>query len=150
MTTIVANLECMAADQRMTGGGPMAHVKKIHRVKGNLFGFCGDPVLGMLVLEWLGGKRDKEALYKLLPPDHRNDVELLELSTKGLTYWNGWGAPLPLLDTTFAIGSGAMAALAHARLGASPEEAIKHVFGLDECSGVFLRPQVEPLKPKRA
>jgi hypothetical protein len=111
VTTIVANLECMAADQRVTGGGAIAHVQKIHRIKSSLFGFAGDSHLAIHVLGWLKGKRDPLELYKLIPDAHRDSVEVLELSPKGLAVWTGWGVALPLLDACYSIGSGSMVAL---------------------------------------
>jgi hypothetical protein len=139
----------MVADNRITGGGAMFHATKIHRIRGSLFGFAGDAMVAMILLKWLTGPRDIEALHKLIPVDHRTDVDVLELSKDGLAFWNGWGARLPLMDNSYAIGSGSMAALSAVRQGEDPEKAIKHAFGLDECSGVFFQPQVEWLKPKK-
>lgn len=149
MTTIVANLECMAADQRCTGGGPIAHIQKIHRIKGNLYGIAGDTHLAMHVLRWLGGTRDPLDLYKMIPDAHRDSVELLELSKTGLALWSGWGSRIQILDATYAIGSGCMAALQAMRGGSTPAQAVTLACGLDECSGTFMEPQVEPLKIKR-
>lgn len=151
MTTIVANLECMAADQRCTGAGPMCHVSKIHRIGDSLFGFAGDAILAQHIIKWLGTKRDVGQLYKLIPESQRDSIDVLELSSQGLAFWNGWGVRLPILDATFAIGSGAMAALQALRLNSSPAEAILHAMALDECSGLFSEPQVERLfiGPKR-
>jgi hypothetical protein len=53
------------------------------------------------------------------------------------------------MDNSYAIGSGAQAALSAVRQGESPEKALKHAINLDECSGVFFQPQVEWLKPKK-
>ena len=139
----------MAADQRVTGSGPLAHVQKVHRIKSSLFGFCGDSHLAMHVLEWLKGKRDPLELYKLIPDAHRDSVEVLELSKDGLSLWTGWGVRLPLLDATYAVGSGAMVALQALRTGSTPAEAVTHAARMDECSGAFVEPQVEMLGKKR-
>jgi hypothetical protein len=151
MTTIVANLECMAADQRVTCGGPMCHTVKIHRIRGNLYGLAGDVMIGLHVLNWLNNaKRDPEVLYKLIPPDHRDLVDILELSKTGLALWNGWGVRMPILDHSYAIGSGAMPALQSYRDHRDVEKAAKASGGLDEGSGTFAGiPQVEWLKPKK-
>jgi len=148
MTTIVANLECMAADQRCTSGGPICHTQKLHRIGDSVFGFAGDAMLALILVKWLGTKRDPLQLYKLIPEAHRDSVDVLELSPKGLAFWNGWGVPMPLLDQAYAIGSGAMSALQAVRLGKSPEEAIHLAPPLDECSGVLTAPVVEYLLPK--
>lgn len=150
MTTIVANLECMAADQRCTGGGPICHVQKLHRIGHSIFGIAGDAVIGVIIIEWLRGRRNPLQLYRLVPESHRTDVDILELSPEGLAYWNGWGVRMPLLDASFAIGSGALPALQALRLGKSPEEAVALVPPLDECSGVLSSVAVEKLiKPRR-
>lgn len=148
MTTIVANRECMAADQRCTSGGPMCHVQKLHRIKNALYGFAGDSMLAVHLLAWLKGKRDPLELYKLIPDAHRDSVEILELSAQGLALWTGWGARLPLLDDAYAIGSGSMPALQALRMGATPGEAITHAMRLDECSGTLVEPHVEALKKR--
>lgn len=148
MTTIVANLECMAADQRCTGGA-ICHVQKLHRIKGSLFGFAGDTHLAMHVLKWLHSPRDPLELYKLIPDAHRDSVEMLELSKDGLALWSGWGSRILLLDTSYAIGSGCMVALQALRTGSTPGEAITHAAKMDECSGTFLEPHVEPLVVSR-
>lgn len=149
MTTIVANLEEMAADQRCTSGGPMCHVTKMRRIGNSVFGFAGDTILAMHVLKWLEGKRDPLLLYKLIPESHRDSIEVLELSREGLSIWTGWGIHLRLLDATYALGSGAMPALQALRMNCSPAEAVLQAMQLDECSGTLSEPQVEKLNPER-
>jgi hypothetical protein len=128
----------------------MCHVTKIHRIGDSLFGFAGDAVLCRHLIKWLGTKRDVAQLYKLIPESQRDSIDALELSPSGLSFWNGWGIALPLLDATFAIGSGAMPALQALRLNCSPAEAVLRAMQLDECSGSFPEPQVERLqRPKR-
>jgi len=149
MTTIVANLECMAADQRCTGAGPMCHVKKLHRIGDSIFGLAGDTILGLAMIEWLHGKRIRAQLYKTIPEGCRDTIEILELSPNGLAFWNGWGVRMPLLDGCYAIGSGAMSALQALRLNCTPAQAVLQTLPLDECSGVISEPEVEILLPKR-
>jgi hypothetical protein len=55
---------------------------------------------------------------------------------------------MPLLDATYAIGSGAMAALQALRLNCSPEEAVMRTAPMDECSGVLAAPEVAILVPQ--
>jgi hypothetical protein len=130
----------------------MCHVQKLHRIGQSVFGWSGDAVIALAFVEWLSSARNKPTLYKLIPEAYRDDISVLELSPQGLAYWNGWGVRMPLLDATYAIGSGAMAALQALRLNASPQEAVLHAMQLDECSGALSEPAVEPLyvpKPKR-
>lgn len=145
MTTIAANMECMAADQRVTGDGPLCHIQKIHRIGNSIFGLAGDVNLALAVIRWLGTKRDVAHLYKLIPESFRNDLDILELSPTGLAVWNGWGVQVPLLDRYYAIGSGSMSAMQGMKRGLIPENAVDETFSLDECSGGKV--QVEWLLP---
>lgn len=145
MTTIVANLECMAADQRVTSSSPVCHVQKIHRIGNSLFGIAGDVVLALAVIRWLGTKRDVAHLYKIIPEASRNDIDILELSKTGLSVWNGWGVQVPLLDPVYAVGSGAMSAMQAMKRGLIPANAVDETYSLDECSGGTV--QVEWLLP---
>ena len=148
MTTIVANLEEMASDQRCTSGGPICHVSKMRRIGTGIYGFAGDTILALHVLKWLEGKRDPLQLYKLIPESLRDSIEVLELSRDGLAIWNGWGIRLQLLDATYALGSGAMPALQALRMNCTPAEAVLQAAKLDECSGLISEPQVEKLNPE--
>lgn len=152
MTTIVCTLEWMAADQRMTDAGPLAHVRKIRRSDdgGSLYGICGAISPGLVFLETylLASKRDRYRLYRLIPEDSRYEFTVIELSKDGLALWDGWGARIPLLDHVFAVGSGAAHALtAVEKYKAGPDEAIKAAIERDECSGLYREPQVEYLLP---
>lgn len=150
MTTIIANLECMAADQRCTGGGPIMHVAKISRIGECIYGLAGDVMMGLAVLEWMKApKRDRGRLYKLLDEYERSEVEILELSPGGLALWNGWGIRLPLHDRFYAIGTGAMSAMQAIKRGLTPEQAVLETLSLDEYSGTHpeFPPQVEWLVP---
>lgn len=149
MTTVVANLDGMAADHRCTSEGPICHVQKIHRIGDRLYGLCGDVMMAMYVIEWLKGKRDTEALHKAIGPDHRDGITLLELSSEGLALMDGWGMRLPLLDKFYAVGSGAASAMVEMRHGASLQDSVRASFAIDECSGVHPDhpPQVEYLLP---
>lgn len=147
MTTVAANLEEMAADHRCTSEGPICHVQKIYRVGDRLYGLCGDVMMALYVIEWLQGKRDKEALHKAIGLEHRGNVGLLELSAEGLAMLDGWGMRMPLLDKFYAVGSGAAPAMIAMKHGASLQDAIREAATVDEASGLHpdFPPQVEPL-----
>lgn len=150
MTTIAANRECMAGDQRMTDAGPFGHTLKIQRIGLSLFGMCGEAHRCHVLLEWLKTpQRNRPQLYKAFADeDGRYAIELMEISPGGIFLWNGWGVPLPILDKHWAIGSGAMAAMAAMKAGHDPEEAVRIAAQLDEATGPPI--QVEYLKqPKR-
>jgi hypothetical protein len=137
MTTIVANLECMAADQRMTSEGPIGRVQKLHRIGDCIYGIAGDVMMGLAVLEWMKSpKRDRTKLYKMIDEvEPRSHISILELSPAGLAIWDGWGMRLALRDTFFGVGTGAPSAMQAIKRGLSPEDAVRETFSLDECSG---------------
>lgn len=146
MTTIVANLECMAADQRLTSGSPPARTRKIRRIGDSLYGGAGNWSLVVLFLDWFQlPKRDVMRLHRLIPEDSRHEFEVLELSPDGLAIWDGWGAKIILLDKFYAIGSGGMSAMQGIKRGLSPEESVGETFSLDESSGGTV--EVEYLLP---
>ena len=136
MTTIAANLECMAADQRMTSGNAPARVHKIRRIGDSLYAGAGTTSLIVVFLDWLDApKKDRLRLYRMIPEDSRHEFEVLELSPQGLALWDGWGARLPILDKFYAVGTGGLSAMQALKRGLSPEESISETFSLDECSG---------------
>jgi hypothetical protein len=150
MTTVVASVDlgCMVADQRVTGEGPIAHISKIVRVRGNLYGLAGEIMPAFLFMEWLQNpKRKREQLHKMIEADSRSNFTILELSESGLALMDGWGAKVPLLDESYGIGTGAAVALSHMRKGMKPWDAVKASPDLDECSGLFGEPQTEFLIP---
>ena len=153
MTTIAANLECVAADQRMTSGNAPARITKIRRIGDSIFAGAGNVSVTVVFLDWLAApKTDRFRLYRLIPEDYRHEFEVLELSPSGLALWDGWGARVPLLDKFYAIGSGGQSAMQAMKRGLNPHDAISETFTLDECSGgtveveYLLPPE---LKPKR-
>ncbi len=136
MTTIVANLECMAADQRITSGNAPARVRKIRRIGDSLYGGCGNWSLVIVFLDWVDApKRDRLRLYRMIPEDSRHEFEVLELGPSGLAVWDGWGARMQLLDKFYGVGSGALSAMQAMKRGLPPEEAVGETFSLDEASG---------------
>lgn len=148
MTTIAANRECMAADQRVVTSGAFHHEDKIFRVGTSLFGTAGHGSLVLVMLEWLKSPaRNRLQLYKMIPEDHRDEIILLELNPGGLYRWDGWGVGCKVNDPFHAVGSGSVAALQKMRDGASPKDAVHAAMQLDECSGPPI--QVEYLKQKR-
>ena len=149
MTTVVANLEGMAADHRCTSEGPICHTPKIFRVNDRLYGLCGDVMMALYVVEWLQGKRDMEALHKAIGPEYRANVTIMELSSDGLALIDGWGMRMQLMDKFYAIGSGAAPALIEMKHGASLQDAVRASATLDEASGMHPDhpPQIEWLLP---
>jgi hypothetical protein len=139
----------MAADQRITDAGPIAHILKIKRIADSLYGLCGEISPGLVFFKWFeSGKRDIPRLHKMIAEDSRYNFSVIELGPSGLALWDGWGVRIPLLDKIFAVGTGAQAALAAVEEhGKTPEEAVRIAMRRDECSGLFKEPQVEWLLP---
>ena len=146
MTTLAANHECLAADQRMTSGNAPARMHKIRRIGDCLYAGCGNTSLITVFLNWLDApKKDPIRLYRLIPEDCRHEFEVLELAPSGLALWDGWGVRVPILDKFYAIGSGGQSAMQAMKRGLSPEEAVAETLSLDECSGGTV--EVEYLLP---
>lgn len=153
MTTIAANLECIAADQRITSGNAPARMRKIRRIRDSIYAGAGAISLIVIFLDWLENpKRDLMRLHRLIPEDCRHEFEVLELSPSGLALWDGWGVRIPLLDKVYAIGSGGLSASQAMKRGCSPEEAVSETFSLDESSGGSVETEYllpPELRPKR-
>lgn len=165
MTTVVANLECMVADHRVTSEGAPCSIKKIHRIGDSLYGMAGEIGPAHACLHWLrtaelaGAPPDIKALYEMFGEgvEARSAFTLLVLSPRGLALLDGWGIIVPLYDKMYGIGTGALATLSLMHRGATPRDAIKSSPPLDECSGfgAGMEPEEEwllppeLLKPKR-
>jgi hypothetical protein len=145
MTTIVANLECMAADTRVVNEGPIYNANKIFRVGESLCGTAGDAFASLAFLDWFGGKRNIQALRKLFEHEDKASFVILELNPQGLFLWNGWGFSEALHNKSYAIGSGSMSAMNSMLRNESPEEAVRSTFPLDENTGGAV--QIEYLLP---
>lgn len=147
MTTIAANLECMAADTRVTEDGCAPFpATKIFRVGQSLFGSAGHGDMCLVMIEWLKTSRNRMALYKQWGDYDRDQIALLELNPKGLFRWTGWGIPEQVIGVKhYAIGSGQVAALKGMDKGESPEEAVRGAVNYDIYTGNPI--QVEYLLP---
>lgn len=149
MTTIVANLEGMAADTRVSiEGSAFYHSNKIFRIGNSLFGTAGDGMMCLVMIDWLKTtQRSRHALYKNWTENtERSACWLLELNPTGLYTWDGWGVPEKLNEKRYAIGSGQIAAMARVDEGATLEDAVKAATRYDQYSGLPI--QVEYLKAK--
>lgn len=137
MTTIVATVEIMASDRRVTGG-PMFKTTKIQRIKGSIYGGAGNLEQILKMFEWFKNP-DMKPDWKFQP-----DFEILELSPDGLFVWGSEMIAVPVGMPYYAIGSGAHYALGALECGAPPEEAIRVAHKFDPYTGREL--QVHKLK----
>lgn len=147
MTTIAANLECMAADSAVVSGGPLYHADKIFRLGLSLVGTAGDGYMSLAFIEWFRTKRNIHTLHKMIPIDHRDEILIMELKPGGIYLWNGWGLAERIHEKFYAIGSGSMSAIEAMARGATPQEAVKSATRWDENSDGPI--QTEFLKPAR-
>lgn len=128
MTTIVANLEAMASDQRLTGG-PMFKAQKIQRIKGSLYGGCGNYEQVLKMFEWFRNP-DMKPEWKFEP-----DFVILQLSPEGLFWWGSEMIAMPINQAFFAVGSGGNYALGALEAGADLRSAVQIASKYDESTG---------------
>ena len=137
MTTIAANLKCMAADSRgALGGGVFYQADKIRKVKKMIVGACGNGSDCNRFLEW--ASRDfKEPTPRWKEKLNDNDsIVGLVLKPDGLyLYVPSDPEPEKINSPCFAIGTGGQAAIVAMRLGKTPAEAIEAVFEVDYFTG---------------
>lgn len=152
MTTIVATLEGMAADTRVTGVGSFYPAQKIFRIRDSLIGTSGHGDACLAFKEWFERpKRKPEDLHAILGGDinleFRDEIRILEVNPRGIFHWTGWGFGERILAEAYAVGSGGMPALQAIRDGKSLEEAVRAAGGHDEYTGCGV--QVEYLSRRR-
>lgn len=157
MTTIVASVEhgCIASDTRITGEAAIGNVSKLRRIGDAIYGIAGHVDVAFLFLEWLERLNPKEshrkrieALHKMIEPEERSSFTAIELSDTGLAYWSGWGVRVPLLDSIWGTGTGAAIAISHVKNGSDPWSAVRLATLEDECTGLFIEPEVMFLLPQ--
>jgi hypothetical protein len=148
MTTIVADLYGMGSDKRVSGG-TMFTAEKIQRIKGSLYGGCGNFEQVLKMFEWFKNP-DMKPEWKFEP-----DFEILQLSPEGLFFWGSEMIAIPIMLPYFAIGSGGHYALGAMECGADLTHAIKVASKYDSSTGhgislIKLRmADPEPVKAKR-
>ncbi|WP_395406324.1 hypothetical protein ACHMW6_06530 [Pseudoduganella sp. UC29_106] len=141
MTTIVCDRKSMAADKRISGDGVTFKTAKIHRVRGALIGFCGNPEQALQFIEW---RRNPGAKPTFAEPS----FEAIELTADGQLLW--WGSEMmaiPIHDKFYAIGTGAAFALGAMAMGASPKSAIQIAARYDSATGADVQTMTLGGKP---
>jgi hypothetical protein len=108
MTTIACNRREMACDSRQSGDELYFRVSdKVVRINGHLVGCCGDVDQIFKFIAWY--REDAPAN----PPKLADTFGAVTLSPAGhIHYYGGCGYPTLIGEPFFAIGSGALAALA--------------------------------------
>lgn len=131
MTTIAADHKAgvMCSDSFWFDGDDCGPIRKVHRVKGCLFGISG----GLTEAQaWVAAIKAGKA------PASKAGLTVIRLSREGLAVWdctNGW------LDTAspFAIGSGGKTARGAMAAGASCAQAVRIACQIDATSGGAVR-----------
>jgi hypothetical protein len=132
VTTIVANLEAMASDQRISGG-PMFPAQKIHRIKGSLYGGAGSWEQLLKMFEWFRNP-DMKPEWKFEP-----DFEIVQLSPEGIFVWGREMIAMPINNQFYATGSGGAYALGAMEAGADLRSAVQIASKYDSATGHGVR-----------
>lgn len=140
MTTIVASLQAMAADSRVSGG-PMFDTTKIRRIGGSLYGGCGTLSQILKMFAWFENP-DMVPNWKTTP-----DFSILQLSPDGLFVWESEMIAIRIDTPFYSIGSGSEYAMGALACGANLQQAIQVASNFDP--GTNDRIHIEELAPKR-
>lgn len=158
MTTIVANLEGIAADTRVSGGITLYPARKLFRIGDSILGTAGDGFMCLAFVEWFKNpKRTPKELHDLIgkDADSRSGIQVIELNREGIFVWNGWGYGEKVLREYHAIGTGGQAALQALKMGAGLEDSVTAAMSHDEYTGeevqveYLLPPELSPKRKRR-
>lgn len=129
MTTIAANLKEMAADSRTSDDCVYFTCdSKITRHGKDIIGCCGNLDSIAKFLAWYETKGDA-------PEFEGDDFEAIVLRHEGLFFYSNSTRCKRITDPFFAVGSGAMGALAALHCGKSPKAAVETAIKCDKNSG---------------
>lgn len=138
MTTIATDGRRMVADTRAVHGATAFKTRKLYRVGSAVVGISGGFEDGLRFVQWLADGCPREDV-PVTPPE---EFGALVLDTNGVFKYEGEWVPMPILEQTWAVGSGADFAVAAMRCGATVEDAVKVACGLDVYSGLPLDVEV--------
>lgn len=127
MTTIVADLKCMAADTLVTYTPSFRGECKIWAAKGAIWGAAGPSSKGLAFKAWTLGRGKRPTFLKDDDEDEEKDVklEVLQLTPGGLYLWVNGDLPDPVREGFYAIGSGAGYAVGALSMTATLEQALE-------------------------
>lgn len=139
MTTIAANLKCMASDSRVTveHKGINYAAVKILKKGTSLIGAAGHAGDCTRFIHWAAGKfSDKEPKWAEEEGEEDSVVGLI-LNRDGIFIWTqGDPEPEKIEGDQYAIGSGGLAARVAMKLGQTPAEAVALACEVDMYSGL--------------
>ena len=122
MTTIVADVEngLMASDSRVSHGLSNFKSEKIFEIGKELIGVSGNLSNAIKFVDWYAAGCDPDS-----EPSFEGDgFDALVLDGGRLTCWDDSMIPMRVMESFYAIGSGAHAAMGAMHAGATAEEAI--------------------------
>jgi hypothetical protein len=120
MTTIVANLECMAADRLVSYGPSYNGDMKIWEAKGSVWGAAGAADMCIAFKAWTLGKGPRPK-----PESDEDKIDVLQLSPKGLFLWVSCAGPDAVKEPFYGIGSGGGYAVGALSMGATLDQAME-------------------------
>jgi hypothetical protein len=143
MTTIACRNGVMAADSRMTINGRMSTCVKIFKRDGDVLGLAGDDAPALLFLDWYGSGKPRPSILV----DGNADFYVLVLDKqKRMWLYDKWCRGEHITARYYAIGTGADAAMAAMRAGASAKRAVAIACTIDINSGLPVK-CMRPHKP---
>ena len=149
MTTIVANLECMAADRFVSYAPSYKGDLKIWTAKGSVWGAAGDAEHCIRFQSWTKGRGARPRVKEPDDPEGAR-FEALQLSPKGLFLYINDSPPDAVKEPYYAIGSGSGYAIGALSMGATLEQSIEVAAKWDSGTrGPFDSIQLGDAKAKR-
>ncbi len=130
MTTVVCDLKGCAADTLMDDMGMAGHTVKIYSTLQGVAGFAGTVTDGLLFIDWLNGG-DRDEILEQMSDDFAG---ILSTPTAVVTFESTL-IPIRLLDSHYAIGSGAAPAMGAMNDGKTRREAVKAAMKVDIGTG---------------
>lgn len=137
MTTIVYRDGVLASDSQVTAGDARKfRCEKLYRVEVQgveaIVGLAGGSFDGLAFLDWLVGEL-AEPPQRLI--DGEADFTAVVLNKHGLFEYDKWCRPDKVLETFYAVGSGAGPALGAMHMGATARQAVDVACRIDPFSG---------------
>lgn len=138
MTTIAANLKCMASDSLVSLGGGLSYpADKIKKVKKMIVGAGGNGGDCSRFLDWAARDFKEPAPKWQCKPNDDESILALVLKQDGLyAFTTSMPEPEKINAPFYAIGTGGTAARVAMKRGATPAEAVEDACEVDGYSGL--------------
>jgi hypothetical protein len=107
----------------------MLKAHKIHRIKGSLYGGCGNWEQLLRMFEWFKHP-DQRPEFRFQP-----EFEIIQLSPEGLFLWGPEMIAMPIEQAFYATGSGGQYAMGALECGADLKSAVQIAAKYDSGTG---------------